>query len=151
VDTLSLDDTFFYSVAKGVRAQFGVPADPSTSAYWSDHPISDDPVTHSNTRGALTFASSGRSSRTSKLFINLADNSYLDKQGFAPIGRVVEGMEVIDRVYNKYGEGSVGGSNDGPDEDIYMRDGIKYIGANYNRLTYIRYAMVTSDPPADIL
>jgi cyclophilin family peptidyl-prolyl cis-trans isomerase len=44
-------------------------------------PIPDDPVRASNNRGTISFATSGKDSRTTQLFLNFADNRYLDKQG----------------------------------------------------------------------
>jgi peptidyl-prolyl cis-trans isomerase A (cyclophilin A) len=39
------------------------------------------------------------------MFINLRDNIGLDAKGFAPIGKVVSGMEIVDKLYDGYGEG----------------------------------------------
>ena len=58
----------------------------------------------------LTFATAGCG--TTQLFINLADNRNLDRMGFAPFGKVVEGMDVVQQFYSGYGEGAPGTSPD---------------------------------------
>src|SRR4051812_8967185 len=96
------DDARFYRVVPQFVAQWGLNADPRRNAEW-DKRISDDSVKQSNVRGTLVFAAEGPKSRTHHLFINLKDNSRLDNMGFAPIGRVVDGMNVVDSLYSGYG------------------------------------------------
>ncbi len=103
VSTRFFDDSRFFRVVAGFVAQFGIPGDPAVSKAWKQRTISDDPVRQSNTRGTLAFAMTGPGTRSSQIFVNLADNSRLDAQGFAPIGRVTSGMEVVDRLYSGYG------------------------------------------------
>jgi hypothetical protein len=41
---------------------------------WRQKIIQDDPVTQSNTRGMVSFATSGKNTRTTQMFINFGNN-----------------------------------------------------------------------------
>ena len=113
------DDSRFFRVRAGFIAQFGIPGDPAVAAVWQNRTIPDDPARQSNARGFVSYAMTGPGARTTQLFINLGDNSRLDKDGFAPVGRVVEGMEVVDRLYAGYGEEAGGGMRGGKQGKIF--------------------------------
>ena len=84
------DDCRFFRVIPGFMAQVGMNGDPDVQAEWQTNTILDDPVVESNTRGRVSFATSGPDSRTCQFFISFGDNSNLDAMGFAPIGEVIE-------------------------------------------------------------
>ncbi len=132
------DQARFFRVLPGFMVQFGINADPKTSALWQNMTIPDDPVKQSNTRGRLTFAKRGPGTRTTQVFINYADNSRLNADGFAPLGEVVSGMEVVDKIYSGYGEGYPGGN--GPRQDLMQTQGNAYLELNFPRLDYIKKA-----------
>lgn len=96
----------FFRVIPGFMAQFGISPRPAANKTWEARKLFDDPKPYqSNKRGMLTFATTGApNSRGTQLFINYKDNSFLDSQGFAPIGQVVEGMELADTFYSGYGD-----------------------------------------------
>lgn len=98
------DDSRFYRVIYGFIAQFGLARDPAIADLWRQRKIPADSVRQSNARGTISYAQFTPSSRTTNLFVNLRDNPELDTLGFAPIGRVIQGMEVADSLYADYGE-----------------------------------------------
>ena len=112
---------------------------------WRDRRIADDSVRHSNTRGTLSFASQGPNTRSVQLFINLKDNPRLDAiaGGFAPIGEVVEGMTVIDGLYDGYGEGAPRGL--GPRQETIAAQGNDYLRRHFPKLDFIRRATVARE------
>lgn len=130
------DGARFFRVLEGFVAQFGIPADPRVAAQWRTATLPPDPVVESNTRGRLTYAMGGSpDTRSTQLFINYADNSRLDGMGFAPIGEVVEGMEVVDRLYAGYGEGAPSGR--GPSQPLLQQQGNAYLERDFPELDYI--------------
>jgi peptidyl-prolyl cis-trans isomerase A (cyclophilin A) len=135
------DNTAFFRVIDGFMAQVGLHGKPEVTAAWSRAPIADDPPKKSNTRGMVTFAMrSSPNSRTAQFFINYGDNSYLDKSGFAPIGKVVDGMKVADSLYSGYGEGAPRGT--GPSQGLLTQQGDAYLKAEFPKLDYIVRATV---------
>lgn len=127
------DDSRVFRVRAGFIVQFGIPGDPAVATVWRTRAIPDDPVRQSNARGFVSYAMTGPNTRTTQLFINLADNARLDAEGFAPIGRVVEGMAVVDQLYAGYGE-SAGGGMRGGKQDSLFAGGNAYLDREFPRL-----------------
>jgi peptidyl-prolyl cis-trans isomerase A (cyclophilin A) len=137
------NDCRFFRVIKGFMVQFGINGDPTVMQFWRTATINDDPVKASNKRGTITFAKSGLpNSRTTQVFINYADNSRLDGQGFAPFGEVIQGMEVVDALNGKYGDGAPRGQ--GPDQNRIQMEGNVYLKAAYADLDYIKKASIVN-------
>lgn len=131
-------DASFFRVLPGFVVQFGISARPDVSASWKDATIPDDPVTQSNLLGTVTFATAGPNTRTTQVFINLADNSKLDGMGFAPFGKVVSGMDVVNNLYSGYGEGAPRGN--GPDQGRITAEGKAYLDKDFPKLDSIKSA-----------
>ncbi len=128
------DGARFYRVVPGFVVQWGAAAKPGVTKKW-DVTIADDHVVGSNTRGTVTFAATGQpNSRTTHLFINLADNARLDAMGFSPIGTVISGMPAIEHIYSGYGER--------PDQTRIGAQGNAYLEKEFPRLDYIRSARI---------
>jgi len=87
------NEAAFFRVVPDFVLQFGIASTPEANERWNI-PIQDDPVVESNLRGTITYATAGPNTRTTQLFINYVDNPFLDAQGFAPFGRVLEGLDV---------------------------------------------------------
>ena len=134
------DNARFFRVVSGFMVEFGIHGDPGIMARWRTAQIADDPVTQRNTRGMITFATAGPNTRTSQVFINFGDNSQLDKMGFAPFGRVVSGMNVVDAINAEYGEGAPRGR--GPDQSRIQNEGNAYLSKDFPRMDYIKKATI---------
>ena len=136
------DETRFFRVVAGRWAQFGIHGDPRISTLWRGQTLPDDPRRESNVRGTIAFAFAVPNGRTAQVFINLKDNSEtLDPQGFAPFGRVIEGMEVADALNAEYGESAGGGIRGGKQEPLFT-GGNAYLDREFPRLDRIRRARV---------
>jgi cyclophilin family peptidyl-prolyl cis-trans isomerase len=130
VETRFLDEARFFRVVPGFVVQFGLPADPSRKDEFGA--FKDEPVVGSNSRGTISFATSGPNTRSTQLFINLGNNARLDGMGFSPFGRVVAGMELVDAINSEYGES--------PSQGEISQHGNEYLKKNFPNLSYIRLA-----------
>jgi len=130
------DDSRFFRVVPGFIAQFGIPGDPAIARVWKDRAMPDDSARTSNVRGTIAYAMTGPNTRTTQLFISLVDNSRLDAQGFAPIGRVASGMDVVDQLYGGYGESAGGGMRAGR-QGRMMEEGNAHLDREYPRLDHL--------------
>lgn len=131
------DECRYFRVVPGFMVQFGISGDPAVHRKW-DRNIRDDAVSQSNKRGFVTFAKTGLpNSRTTQVFINFGDNSRLDSDGFAPFGKVVEGMENVDRINPKNGES--------PDQGMITNRGNAYLQQNFPDLDYVKKMSIVSE------
>lgn len=136
-----LNDSRFFRVLPGFMVQWGIPADPKVAAEWVKKKIPDDPVTQSNTRGMLSFATSGPNTRTTQMFINYKSNEVLDKQGFSPFAEVLKkGMKVVGKIQARYKEH--------PNQGKIQHLGNKYLIKNFPKLSYIGHVDATFAPSA---
>jgi peptidyl-prolyl cis-trans isomerase A (cyclophilin A) len=131
------DNAAFFRVVPGFVVQFGISATPSVSAAWKHTEIKDDPVTQTNKRGSITFATAGPNTRTTQIFINLKDNARLDGMGFSPFGVIDgNGMNVVEMMYEGYGDTA------GPDQDQLEKQGDPYLKKGWPKLDHIKSATV---------
>ncbi|MFU8802689.1 MAG: peptidylprolyl isomerase [Bradymonadaceae bacterium] len=124
------DDVAFFRLVDGFMAQFGIHGDGDVNKAWREARIPDDNVIQSNKPGYITFATAGPNTRTTQLFINYGDNAGLDRQGFAPLGKVVEGMDVVNKLHKGYGER--------PRQDLIQSQGNVYLRKSFPDLDYIK-------------
>jgi peptidyl-prolyl cis-trans isomerase A (cyclophilin A) len=134
------DNARFFRVVSGFMVQFGINGDPKIQAPWRNAQIKDDAVTQSNKRGFITFATAGPDTRTSQVFINFGDNAALDRQGFAPFGQVVSGMNIVDQLFAGYGEGAPRGR--GPDQSRIQMEGNAYLVRDFPNLDFVKKATI---------
>lgn len=134
------DNVAFFRAVPNFMVQFGIHGDPSVAKVWRTATFPDDQVKGSNTKGTISFATSGPNSRTTQVFINYRDNAFLDRMGFAPFGKVIEGMDVVDSLYQGYGEGAPRGA--GPDQAKIQSQGNEYLQKDFPNLDYIKTAKI---------
>ena len=126
----------FYRVLPGFVAQWGFSGDPALDSIWQERTIADEPTVESNVRGTVSFARAGRRTRSFTLFINLVDNERLDDTasggvvGYPPIGRIINGLEVVDGFYAAYTENP-------PGQDSIAMVGNEYLQRRYPQLDSI--------------
>lgn len=137
------DDATLFRVVAGFVVQFGIPADPRYGKIWANANIKDDPVKESNLRGYVTYAqSSAPNSRSTQVFVNFRDNSRLDSMGFAPFGKVIEGMNVVESFYGGYADQPTGM------QDQIANQGNAFLEKNFPKLDKILTARVVPAAPA---
>jgi peptidyl-prolyl cis-trans isomerase A (cyclophilin A) len=136
------EDVAFFRVIAGFMAQTGLHGDPAINTLWRTQRIEDDPVAQSNLPGMVSFAMSGKNSRTTQVFINIGNNANLDNMGFAPFGRARE-LDVLAKLHSGYGEGAPGGA--GPAQARIQREGNGYLKAEFPRLDYIKRALIVDE------
>lgn len=139
------DNGRFFRVIPGFVAQFGIAADPMVTAQWRLKAIKEDVPFDGvqNVRGRLAFAASGPGTRSTQIFINLADNPDLDSQGFPPFAEVAAGMDVIDKIFSGYGEESPLGP--GPEQGRIEFQGNSYLDEFFPSLSYIQQARMGNE------
>jgi peptidyl-prolyl cis-trans isomerase A (cyclophilin A) len=138
-------DVAFFRAIQGFMVQFGISGNPKIAAAWEHANIKDDPVKGTNTRGMITYAMAGPNTRSTQFFINFGNNASLDSQGFAPFGMVVEGLDVVDKLYTGYGEMAEAGGR-GPSVDKLSHEGKAYLDKSFPMIDSIKSARIL---PAD--
>ena len=138
------DGQRFFRTVPAFVVQWGISPNPAISKAWGESTrIQDDPVKQSNTRGFVSFAKSGPNTRTTSIFVNMANNARLDDT-FPPFGRVVEGMDVFDRLYAGYGEIAPRGK--GPEQKKLREEGEAYLAREFPLLDRITKARIVAGP-----
>jgi peptidyl-prolyl cis-trans isomerase A (cyclophilin A) len=138
------DGASLFRVLPGFVVQFGLGPNPAVNKAWTDAKIKPDPVLQKNIRGYVTYAMSpgDTGSRTTQVFINLADNSRLDKDGFAPFGKVTEGMAVVNQFYGGYADSPTSHQHE------ITNEGKAYLEKNFPKLDSIKTATIISPAAA---
>ncbi len=128
------DDSRFFRVVEGKWAQFGIAGKPKVAQKWRDRTIPDDTVKQSNVKGFVGFSNTAPNTRSTQIYINLGDNSRLDADPmFAPFAKIVEGMDVVERLYSGYGETSGGGMRAGH-QDKMFEEGNAWLDREFPKL-----------------
>jgi peptidyl-prolyl cis-trans isomerase A (cyclophilin A) len=148
VRTKYYDDSRFFRVVPGRWVQFGINGNTKISQQQRHITIPDDILKQHNTRGYVAFSNTGPNTRSTQVYINLGDNSARNdiEAGFAPFGQVIEGMDVVEKLYGGYGEHSGGGMRAGHQDEMFD-GGNAYLDREFPRLDkLIRVSIVPSKP-----
>ncbi|HTX41607.1 MAG TPA: peptidylprolyl isomerase [Acidobacteriaceae bacterium] len=136
----------FFRVDPGRWVQFGIAGDPQVAQRWRHRVIPDDKMVEPNAAGYVAFANRGPNTRSTEVYINTGDNTRHNLgNGFAPFGRVVEGMDTVERLYGGYGEHSGGGMRAGH-QDAMFSGGNAWLDQNFPRLDKLIRARVVPVP-----
>jgi homoserine O-acetyltransferase len=135
VRTKYYDDSRFFRVVPGRWVQFGINGNPTIAQQQRRITIPDDPLKQHNTAGYVAFSNTGPDTRSTQVYINLGDNTARNdiEAGFAPFGQVVEGMDVVQKLYGGYGEHSGGGMRAGH-QDPMFEGGNAWLDREYPKL-----------------
>ncbi|MBV9887276.1 MAG: peptidylprolyl isomerase [Acidobacteria bacterium] len=137
------DNAVVFRAVPNFVTQFGISSYPAVTTAWQKTEIKDDPVAQSNKKGAIVFATAGPNTRTTQVFINLKDNTFLDKNGFAPFGTVDgDGMKVVEMFYDQYGDSA------GIDQAQIEKTGKPYLDKSFPKLDVIKSVTIISPAPA---
>lgn len=129
--------TRFYRVVPEFITQWGIHGDTAVTAAWHDATIPDDPMRTPNVKGTMAFAANGANSRSTEVFVSTNDNRWaLDKQGFAPFARVIDGMDVVVKLTAEYGEE--------PNFSRIARQGNAYLEKWFPALDYVKDARIVT-------
>jgi peptidyl-prolyl cis-trans isomerase A (cyclophilin A) len=137
------DNSRFFRVVPGRWVQFGINGNPTIAQRQRHITIPDDPLKQHNTPGYVAFSNTGPNTRSAQVYINLGDNTARNdiEAGFAPFGQIVEGMDVVEKLYSGYGEHSGGGMRAGHQDQMF-EGGNAYLDREYPRLDKLIRATV---------
>ena len=142
VETGYYDDSRFFRAVAGRFIQFGIAGDPATSQIWRNQTFPPDPEKAGSDRGNFAFAMAQPDARTTQIYISTNDSmKRQDGTGFAPFGKVVEGMDVIDSLNTQYGERSGGGIRAGH-QDRMFEEGNAYLDREFPNLDKLIRAVI---------
>lgn len=129
------DDTRFFRVVPDFGVQFGISGTPARALLWRGRKLGTERVQRSNKKLFVAFAAGMEAdTRTTQLFINLKDNPVLDTQGFAPVGWVFEGADVVRRLYSGYHDGAEPAE---PEQWRMHVEGNAYLTREFPKLDYV--------------
>lgn len=137
------DNMVIFRVVPGFVVQFGISSYPPVNAAWRGDTITDDPVKQSNKRGFVTFAMAGPNTRTTQIFINFKDDSFLDSKGFTPFATVnKEGMKIVEKLYDGYAD------NPTNEQGAIQEQGKAFLDKHYPKLDLIKHASIVGPAAA---
>lgn len=126
-----------FRVERNYVLQFGITDQRALNFFWDKRRIQDEPVKQLHKKGIVAFARDVANSRAAQLFINMTDNLKLDTvvregvKGYPPIGKVINGMDVLFRFNDRYQKQIL------PVQDSVYRYGNSYLNKHFPGLDII--------------
>lgn len=138
------NDSRFFRVVSGRWVQFGINGHPRLAERWRHRVIPDDPLIEHNTPGFIAFSNTGPNTRSTQVYINTGDNSARNdrENSVAPFGKVIDGMDIVEKLYSGYGEHAGGGMRAGH-QDAMFAGGNEYMDREFPKLDKLIRAGVT--------
>jgi peptidyl-prolyl cis-trans isomerase A (cyclophilin A) len=140
------DNSRFFRVVPGRWVQFGIAGDPKVAQAWRHKTIPDDTLKVHNKPSYIAFSNTGPGTRSTQVYINLRDNSAVNDSvpAFAPFGKVVEGWDVVEKLYGGYGENSGSGMRAGHQDKLF-EGGNAYMDKEFPKLDRLIRAAIIPD------
>lgn len=137
------DNSRFFRVVPGHWVQFGIAGNPQVALAWRHKTIPDDTLKVHNKPGYIAFSNTGPDTRSTQVYINLGDNSALNdsQPAFAPFGKVIEGWDVVQKLYSVYGEHSGSGMRAAHQDKIF-EGGNAYMDKEFPKLDHLIRATI---------
>jgi peptidyl-prolyl cis-trans isomerase B (cyclophilin B) len=97
VDAGKYDNLTFHRVVGGFVIQGGDPTGTGSGSMGDDR-LADEVSPFPQARGTAPMARAQAGASNCQFYVNLKDNSFLDKQKFSSFAKVVGGMDVVDKI-----------------------------------------------------
>lgn len=96
------DGAPWFRIVPGFVIQCGISSDKGLHAEWGEKTFKDSPVKKGNTPWTVAFGKTNQpNSRTTHIYINLKDNSFLDDHGFSAFAEITNGQAVVKSIVDK--------------------------------------------------
>ncbi len=135
-------NNLLFRVERNFVTQFGIADAEDLNRFWDAKKLKDEPLRYRNEKGVISFARGTPNTRTTQLFINMVNNPQNDTalragvRGFTPVAKVISGMEIIARFFDRYGRSTV------PHQDSIYKYGNRFFEKNYPGLDKILSARI---------
>ncbi|CAM9268138.1 unnamed protein product [Chrysoparadoxa australica] len=133
-----------FRAVRNFLVQFGISNYPEKNEQWRAFgAIPDDPSFGMRFRkGFMSFAGGGVNSRTTQVFIALADSGHLGRAAWeTPFGEVLPPHDVLDSISTVHGDQKPFNPN-GVDQGRLRREGNSYLASDFPDLTYLERCWV---------
>jgi cyclophilin family peptidyl-prolyl cis-trans isomerase len=97
-DAHKYDSLTFHRIVAGFVIQGGDPTGTGSGSMGDDRLADEKASAPPEVRGTVAMARSQMGASNCQFYVNLRDNTGLDRQGFTSFAKVVKGMDVVDKI-----------------------------------------------------